>query len=186
MTRAAGFTLIEVLAAVSLFSLMFLAAAGTIGSLTAQQALNYQRAVAGSAVLLLADWHAARAARQTPQAGFLDNASLAGANASHPLRLIPAPPPLRFVGGEHGAGDAVLVFNPDPIADAMAGGARLGFDAYAGLVLTASEPSRREADSGLTFRQLSFWHGRRDEVLAGRPATVRFLARFLLPDRGEP
>lgn len=186
MRRRAGFTLVEVLAAIGLFSLMFLAAAGAVGSLAAEQSLNYQRAVSGAAMLLLADWHATRAVQQTPQLDFLTNASSSVPSTTMPLRLVAIPPALRFVGGEHDPGDAVLVFNPATITDTAADGAQLSLDAYRRLVLTLSSPSIKEADSGTIFRQLSFWQGSRDDVLAGKAGTVRFLARFLIADRCQP
>lgn len=186
MTRRAGFSLIEVLAAIGLFSLMFLAAAGAVGSLTSAQSLNYQRAVSSAAVLLLADWHATRAVQETPQQDFLAHASSATPSTTVPLRLLAVPPPLRFVGGEHSPGDALLVFNPGTITDAAADGAQLSLESYRRLVLTLSAPSVTEADSGAIFRQVSFWQGNRDDVLAGKTSTVRFLARFLIPDRCEP
>lgn len=186
MKRRAGFTLVEVLAAIGLFSLMFLAAAGAVGSLASEQSLTYQRAVSGAAMLLLADWHTTRAVQQTPQQDFLTNAASASPSTTVPLRLLTTPPALRFVGGEHDPGDALLVFNPGTVTDAAADGAQLSLDAYRRLVLTLSAPSLKEADSGTIFRQLSFWQGSRDEVLAGKAGTVRFLARFLIADRCEP
>jgi type II secretory pathway pseudopilin PulG len=184
-----AFTLVEVLAAIGAFSLVFLSGTGAIAQLTRTQSTNYQRVVAGTAAMLLADWHATRATQQVPQLDFATNTSSTVPDATRPLRRILAPPALRFVGGDHGAGDAIYVFNPDIVTDGSAapGTTQLDFTAYRSLILSLSPPTPTpETDSGTYFRQLSFWQGSRSDLLAGRSMTLHFVGRFLIADRCQP
>jgi prepilin-type N-terminal cleavage/methylation domain-containing protein len=201
--RNAGFTLVEVLAAVTIFIIAFLSGTACISQLLVNETMQYQRTMAGTAAMLLADYHVRHAlAEGAAPADLIGNTASIGAGLPTPLlteQFSSEPTPwdnLVFSDGDFAPGDRVFAFVPGPVTDSLSSAA-LDLSEYQCLLLTVS-PSVVEADSHLAFRQVSFWYLPSNVLAAvaptsgapayttAHPASAVFLGRYLLPDRYQP
>jgi prepilin-type N-terminal cleavage/methylation domain-containing protein len=173
-----GFTLIEVIGAVAAFTIAFLAGSAAFARLLQQQTTTYHRTLAASAAMLLTDWHVDKNSPGTD--GFLvsttDILDAPGTDTLFDNRN------LQFSNedGSSTAADAdvVRVFKPS-----VSGFDDRALATFRSLVITVSPPSATEADSTMTWRQVTFWQGHAENVLLKKPTTLHFLARFLIPDQ---
>lgn len=164
-----GFTLIEVIGAVAAFTIAFLAGSAAFARLLQQQNTTYHRTLAASAAMLLTDWHVDK---NSPGAGdFI-------ASTTDILDPVGSVSNVQFKGEDYAVGDAVRVFKPT-----VTGIDDQALATYRSLIITVSPASSPEADSTMEWRQVTFWQGHADNVLANKPTTLHFLARFLIPDR---
>jgi type II secretory pathway pseudopilin PulG len=183
-----AFTLIEVLAAVGAFTIAFLAGFAAIGTFMIKQDAAYQRTIAATAAMLLADQHlrytgsltAAQAA--LPASGSMTQRAIAGAN---PL-LVAASPTATITkrGGDFVTGDKYFVFAAGTITDPTLNSAQFDLSEYQALVITTSATVADTA--GVYQTQANFWYGSRDDILSNKATTIEFLGRYLLPDMMVP
>lgn len=166
-----GFTLIEVIGATAAFIIAFLAGSAAFARLLQQQTTTYNRTLAAAAAMLLTDWHVDK------------NSPGGGDFLSSTTDILDEPVSVSnvvFRGDDYTAGDEVRVFKTTSVAD-------VGDDAlktYRSLVLTVSAASATETEGTIQmqWRQVTFWQGSADGVRNNRPATLYFLARYLIPD----
>jgi hypothetical protein len=174
-SRRRAFTLIEVVGAMAAFTIAFLAGSAAFARLLQQQTVNYHRSLGSAAAMLLTDWHV----DANDADSFLDNTSDLAVNPSRPLlRLGAVGTKVRFRGADYHSSDAVCVFNPS--AD------NVDLKIYGSLIVTVSVASSREADSHLTWRQVTLWYGSAAGVQANKPTSLEYVGRYLVPDTHTP
>lgn len=193
----AGFTLVEVVAAMGAFTVAFLAGFAAIGTFMIRQDMNYQRTVASAAVMLIADRHAHHSAQlSATSAAAATQSSLReiciGSSATHAYLqyVTPTMSKVRFKGGDMDKiNDKIFVFRTGAIKDPLmvdpvgsASPARVNLNDYQNIIVTMSVPNT-EADSGIDFTQVSLWYGYREDLINNVDTTVEFLGRFLVADR---
>lgn len=178
-----GFTLIEVVGAVAAFTIAFLAGSAAFARLLQQQNTSYQRTLAASAAMLVADWNVDKRVKGAG-AGFLNNT----ADLLEPPGGTPATETLKdnthlhFQGDDAGKDDTIRVFRK-----AVLGYENKELETYQSLVLTVSPVSLDESSAPggialIRWRQVTFWQGRAEDVRVPRAATMHYLARYLIPD----
>ncbi|MCK6488407.1 MAG: hypothetical protein L6R48_08785 [Planctomycetes bacterium] len=190
------------MASVGAFTIAFLAGFAAIGSFMIRQDMNYQRTVAAAAMMLIADRHAHATTQLTATgAAIVNDTSLraicmGSGSATHPYLqyVTPTLANITFKGGDmNTANDKIFVFRSGLVSDdlmvdsasATAAISKVNLADYQNLIVTMSVP-QTESDSGISFCQVSFWYGYRDDFLAALPTpktTVEFLGRYLMADR---
>jgi len=174
-SRHQAFTLIEVVGAMAAFTVAFLAGSAAFARLLQQQTVNYHRSLGSAAAMLLTDWHV----DASNGSSFLDNTSNTAVDSTKPLlRLGTVGAKVRFREADYHPGDAVCVFNPSAN--------NVDLKIYGSLIVTMSVPSRQEADSRLTWRQVTMWYGSATGVQANQPASLEYVGRYLVPDNHTP
>ncbi len=196
----AGFSLIEVLASITIFTLTFLAGTAGIARLLVTQNHNYQHTVAGAAAMLLADWHVKRCVSQSPaMQDFIANTTTAPNQILVERLSVQATPwdNVKFHGGDFVAtganADRVFSFTAASVTDALAG-CSIDVSEYLPLMVTVSPASTSESDTSMTFREVSFWYlpeRNLADAIAGiytvaRPTVATFVGRYLIPDAYSP
>jgi hypothetical protein len=157
------------------FTIAFLAGSAAFARLLQQQTVNYHRSLGSAAAMLLTDWHV----DANDADSFLDNVSNTAADPSKPLlRLASVGGKVRFRGADYHASDEVCVFNPS--ADSV------DLKIYGSLIVTISAASNREADSHLTWRQMTMWYGSAAGVRGNKPTSLEYVGRYLVPDTWAP
>lgn len=213
--RERGFTLIEVLASITAFTIVFLAGFGGIGKLLLTQDQNYARTLAASAAMLIADWHHhAQVAATDFTKSLVDTGtgvvSSSSTDTTHLLAQIPAGNlgSIKWHGydftwtGDNKpdtSKDQFYVFNATPSLSTPAISLDLNNDhtknpftdyEYEMLLVCVSPASSKEGDSHVTFRQLSFWYGPpnilKDLRTASQTITLELVGRFLIADTYAP
>lgn len=186
-----GFTLVEVIAAVGAFTIAFLAGFAAIGTFMIRQDMNYQRTLAASAAMFLAEWHTNKViSSAAPRPDLIGTASgsalvIAWPKGSANLSNI------TFKGGDknemNSSTDHLFVFNQTSITDAT--GNTIDSSAFAygmrDLIVSMPAAASTEASNLPPVRQVSFWFGSRADVLAASASsktTVEFLGRYLIAD----
>jgi len=205
--RRRGFTIVEVLISITVFILAFLSGMACIAQLLLNQNINYQHVLAGTAVMLLTDWHVRRAITEAPVASppaadALDLITHATASPN-PLLVekfsaaVPAWSNVAFVGGEFTPvapnADRIFSFSAVPVTDGLSG-ATLDLSEYQSLLVTVSPASVPETDAKMSFRQVSFWYIPASDLAgaiagaytASHRASARFVGRYLVPDQYLP
>lgn len=157
------------------FTIAFLAGSAAFARLLQQQTVNYHRSLGSAAAMLLTDWHV----DANDADSFLDNVSNTGVDPLKPLqRLASVGSKVRFRGADYHASDETCVFNPS--ADGI------DLKLYGSLIVTISATSNREADSHLTWRQMTLWYGSASGVQANKPTSLEYVGRYLVPDTWAP
>lgn len=206
----AGFSFVEVLAAMMVFTLVFLTGFAGIGRLMLIQDQSYARTIASSAALLVADWHHRRQQEGGRFAISLTQVSLGvvGNPGTNDCLLTKVPnshvADIVWKGSDFSwnssnkpeASDEFYVFNRTP--SIMPVGTeqidlahpRSSVCEYDALLLCVSPPSARESDSKLTFRQITFWHGPPSIVQGLRSGhemnTLVLVGRYVIADTFAP
>lgn len=216
-----GFTLVEVLASIAAFTIVFLAGFGGIGKLLLTQDQNYARTLAASAAMLIADWH-----HRMQMDGTFAVSNLAksitdasggtvASDSSHLLFTVPVAnvANVKWRGYDYnwtaantpdtGAGkDTFYLFNSNPTLSLTAPATPITLNLandpankftayeYSMLLVSISPPSAKEADSKLTFRQISFWYGPpqilNDMRTSAPNITLELVGRFVIADTYAP
>ena len=169
-----GFTLVEVIGAVTAFTIAFLAGSAAFARLLQQQTVNYHRSLGSAAAMLLTDWHVDANNGNDLVTNIADGTPDPVVTSKPLYRLPSIGGQVRFKNADYVAGDDVCVFH------AAASGHDLRL--YGSLVVTISPPSAREADSLLTWRQMTMWYGSVEGVLNNRSTSLEFVGRYLVPD----
>jgi hypothetical protein len=192
--------MIEVMGSIALFSLVFLAGTGYLAQLLMIQGMNQQRTFAGTAAMLITDWHVDRAVAIAPSTRDLVATTTAAGDDLLVEQFSPRPAPwdnVTFSGGEITRSgpdaDRMFTFAGATVADARTG-ANLDLARYRDLLVTISPPSAPEADAKLSFRQVAFWYlppgalarATGGQATAANPVVAQFLGRYLLPDCYHP
>lgn len=190
-----GFTLIEVLAAMGAFLLVFLTGSGGLMRLMQAQTANQQRAIAASAAMLLADWHSTVSAG-SPHAFESDiyDAGNTHTIANPSTYTVGTLTNIRFRGATPDPAEHVYTF---PLTTSIYPAAKVGtaghfaqpaptlplkLDAYQQLVFTVT-PSIQEPGSGMKFQVVTFWYGDPSSAISNGSDTFLFLASYLMPDQ---
>jgi prepilin-type N-terminal cleavage/methylation domain-containing protein len=202
MSRASnGFTLVEILASVSIFVIVFLSSTACIAHLLLDQNLSYQRTVAGTAAMILTNWHVERSiAESSPKLGFIANTTTGPGQILTEKFSTQAVPWSNivfntgdFIGTPGPSADRVFSFSGTTVTDGV-NGASIDLSEYQNLVVTVSPPSGREADSKMSFCQVSLWYLPANNLAdaisnaytPADPTHAQFLGRYLVPDTYIP
>jgi hypothetical protein len=205
---ASAFSLVEILAAIMAFTLVFLAGFAGISRLMLTQDQNYARTVAASAVMLIADWHHRKQASGSAYSTSITNSGLGVItnDTSGLLTVITNTNVANITwkgldfawssANSPAVTDTFAVFNrhpsampPGTIGFSLAGPTETTSE-YDTLLVCISPPSSRESDSKLDFRQYSFWYAAAPIISGLRTGsdrnTLQLVGRYVIADTFVP
>ena len=179
MFPKSGFTLIEILAAMGAFILVFLAGSAGLMRLMQTQTLNQQRTVAASAAMLLADWHASKSPHSEDDA---INDIYGAGNLLQTVCVPAAMPAVKWRGATVGM-QMVSYFNPSVVGPPYS----LDLTAYKNIIVTVPFSSQLEVATGMYFQKVNFWYGDQASLFpANVPDTFYFLGSYHIPSQYIP
>jgi len=185
----AGFTLIEILASMGAFILVFLTGSAGLMRLMQTQTINQQRTVAASAALLLTDWHATKSPLSENQ--FLNDIT----GAPTPIATmvgVPSwpgssntPNSIKWKGLRLdliAPSGLLLYFMPTATSPT---GEVLDLTAYKDILFSVSD-QKTDWSSGMTFHAVSFWQGDPASTLPTSVDTFYYLGTYIIPNQSVP